>query len=947
MESQEVMVHHGVSNGDSVVVANGNGLEHQYNENGTAHVAVDEEEKGEIADVLLEGFEEYWDDINDRLVVSRMVSDSVIKGMVFAVEQESAERIAVKEMELACLKEYFRSSKMVAGKFDVKLPFGTKSFETGKNGRFQCVADFCSKHERMREELVALRVLADEQFMKAKKEVGCARGGNYMKKVGSGSELLGLGGILQEKNWMCVDKMLESLSTAINSVCSKMEDLLLSSEASLCESHHDMEILTTLEDIVMQSVIRSLQEENLLEPNAHLHVIQAVNCLEKFNDISGLVTRLDGIQQSLSAHETMLVSQDLDHLHQKGFVNHVSPRASFCGENGTFDESIIHVVESYDFQQLNHMEKEELVDHFNDIITKLKRDHESVLARETEKYFSMRREYLNLKERGSPVTVTHKKDEELDVLRRKIPEIISKLENFLVENERFPALLQNFESVEKLKLRLDSLLLENCRLRNSVNDRENEVKCLKAQILGAAEELLHHSLAEENMLKLVENLKSAVDDSRIETSFAEEVYNFVLREQFAQMRCNSEDSGLELLMAHEAETANRDEIEDSDIESYLIQGLSGLILTEAIIGAERLINDLHKEALIDKQMRICLETEAREKENEFLLEVEENEKLKQDIQDLRTALQDQEKLAMDLSFPWSKERAEFELASRELSNLRQHASCLEAMVTESNRDLELWKSQCFEAMEQIEVNKMEMCKLQQELDQTKEHLAEFELDSRELSNLRQHASCLEAMVTESNRDLELWKSQCFEAMEQIEVNKMEMCKLQQELDQTKEHLTETKKERDNAVTLTQELHDKFVLSEFRDEKLKKETELAVSELLNLFNDFEWRISGAFQKNSLRFEDTTSHLKALTKMVTDLRRRELMYKQRLDLKTANLHKAEAEVDVLGDEVDDLLKLLNKIFIALDHYSPVLKHYPGIIEILELVRRELRGDSTVLL
>ncbi|KAK9267665.1 hypothetical protein L1049_010096 [Liquidambar formosana] len=51
-----------------------------------------------------------------------------------------------------------------------------------------------------------------------------------------------------------------------------------------------------------------------------------------------------------------------------------------------------------------------------------------------------------------------------------------------------------------------------------------------------------------------------------------------------------------------------------------------------------------------------------------------------------------------------------------------------------------------------------------------------------------------------------------------------------------------------------------------------------------------------------------------------------------------------VDLLGDEVDALLSLLEKIYIALDHYSPILQHYPGIIEILKLVRRELSGEST---
>lgn len=35
-----------------------------------------------------------------------------------------------------------------------------------------------------------------------------------------------------------------------------------------------------------------------------------------------------------------------------------------------------------------------------------------------------------------------------------------------------------------------------------------------------------------------------------------------------------------------------------------------------------------------------------------------------------------------------------------------------------------------------------------------------------------------------------------------------------------------------------------------------------------------------------------------------------------------------MDLLGDEVDTLLSLLGKIYIALDHYSPVLQHYPGV-------------------
>jgi hypothetical protein len=36
----------------------------------------------------------------------------------------------------------------------------------------------------------------------------------------------------------------------------------------------------------------------------------------------------------------------------------------------------------------------------------------------------------------------------------------------------------------------------------------------------------------------------------------------------------------------------------------------------------------------------------------------------------------------------------------------------------------------------------------------------------------------------------------------------------------------------------------------------------------------------------------------------------------------------QVDLLGHEVEALTDLLAKIYIALDHYSPVLQHYTGV-------------------
>jgi hypothetical protein len=41
-----------------------------------------------------------------------------------------------------------------------------------------------------------------------------------------------------------------------------------------------------------------------------------------------------------------------------------------------------------------------------------------------------------------------------------------------------------------------------------------------------------------------------------------------------------------------------------------------------------------------------------------------------------------------------------------------------------------------------------------------------------------------------------------------------------------------------------------------------------------------------------------------------------------------------VDLLGDEVEALTDLLAKIYTALDHYSPVLRHYTGVSFVFRL-------------
>ncbi|CAI9773303.1 unnamed protein product [Fraxinus pennsylvanica] len=901
MGTQELLRHVGMLNG-AAITSYENGFEHVGSENELERVDIQDltdlmvkgdrigrlnsDEKANLVDEVLENLEEYWEDMSNRLIISPMVSDSVIKGMVNAVEQEAAEKIAAKDLEVEKLKERLRSCNVCVDKFEpLESPVFPSYLENGNRERSLMLSDAYVDPDRVRESLCGLRNEAREQFKKVKMELDGVRGCNNIKRIGSGSQLVGLGEILHEKeseSWLRVDRTLDHLNKVVDTICTQVDDMLQSSKKSIVEWQQERHIQGEIEDMVMQSVIRSLQEEfkeKLWEQNAQFCGSPIKNLLEKFEDISSLRTKLDSILNSLSHPETELVthgSHDMDHILHKGLSNHVTQPATLLEENGKLEASETVVTENFEHAQLKHLTTEELVNYFNETITKMRRDHESALLQSTEEYFTLRREYLNLKRSF----LSHRKDEEFDVLRKKIPEIISKLDGFHLETDKFSALTNNAECLVKLKERLNTVLCENRQLRDALTDKKNEVNCLESQVSDAARKTLQHYAAEEDMLKLLGNLNSAMEDMRVEASLTEEVYKCVLKELDGLMRRDAEETNMEFLIMREvydilrsgaavpAETTIKYEIEDSEIESLITQGLCELLFREATRDNEGKINGLYRKYLIENEKRISLESKYLEKENELRLKIEEKERLKQEVLTLEESIEENKKFASELSAALAKVSAQFELASQELNKLRELAS-------------------------------------------------------------RQKMS-----VMESSKELELVKNQLREALDRIEVDNVNINMLNQKLEQSTRELKEASEKRKLAADLAQVRH----------ETLEKELIKQMNLVTKMLDDFGSRISGSIKKNNSRLKDAQSELKSLTEVANVLRRTGQMYKQRFERKCVDLQMAEAEVDLLGDEVDVLLNLLNKIYVALDHYSPVLQHYPGIIEILKLVRRELTGEAT---
>ncbi|KAG2567486.1 hypothetical protein PVAP13_7NG358872 [Panicum virgatum] len=104
-------------------------------------------------------------------------------------------------------------------------------------------------------------------------------------------------------------------------------------------------------------------------------------------------------------------------------------------------------------------------------------------------------------------------------------------------------------------------------------------------------------------------------------------------------------------------------------------------------------------------------------------------------------------------------------------------------------------------------------------------------------------------------------------------------------------------------------------------------------------DFEAVTCGKLETAVLRLRDLDKQLANLVEQVSSLKKSELIYRTAFTRRCCDLQTAEAEVDLLGDEVDLLLGLLSKTYKVLDHYSPVLQHYHWIRETLSMLGKEL--------
>ncbi|XP_058184085.1 uncharacterized protein LOC131301712 [Rhododendron vialii] len=112
-------------------------------------------------------------------------------------------------------------------------------------------------------------------------------------------------------------------------------------------------------------------------------------------------------------------------------------------------------------------------------------------------------------------------------------------------------------------------------------------------------------------------------------------------------------------------------------------------------------------------------------------------------------------------------------------------------------------------------------------------------------------------------------------------------------------------------------------------------------LQQMLADFESIVQQKLEMNFMRLKELELQTYLLTQLMASLRKKESLYKKAFVRRCHDLRLAETEVDLLGDQVDALVGLLEKIYSTLDRYSPVLLPHFQVFDILKLIKKEISG------
>ncbi|CAH8271133.1 unnamed protein product [Arabidopsis lyrata] len=144
------------------------------------------------------------------------------------------------------------------------------------------------------------------------------------------------------------------------------------------------------------------------------------------------------------------------------------------------------------------------------------------------------------------------------------------------------------------------------------------------------------------------------------------------------------------------------------------------------------------------------------------------------------------------------------------------------------------------------------------------------------------------------------------------------------------------------VSETVENHEKIEANNKR--VIEEEVNRACLEVSLLYDEFDFKIQEKLKMVTLRLQNMEIKIDSTMDSIAELRRKESVYRRAFVLGSDNLRKAETEVDLLGDQVDLLVKLLQKILWTLHRHPLLLCNNSDISEISKMIKKELSSEDS---
>ncbi|KAG4196402.1 hypothetical protein ERO13_A06G167500v2 [Gossypium hirsutum] len=125
----------------------------------------------------------------------------------------------------------------------------------------------------------------------------------------------------------------------------------------------------------------------------------------------------------------------------------------------------------------------------------------------------------------------------------------------------------------------------------------------------------------------------------------------------------------------------------------------------------------------------------------------------------------------------------------------------------------------------------------------------------------------------------------------------------------------------------------------RNPSIDEYLETFFQDIAQMLKSFEFESCMELGRYSLRLEEMEGEVNLVAKLIASLIQKESLYRKAFIRRCENLQMAEAEVDLLGDQVEQLTELLKKIYAKLHQHSPLLHHYFEVSEMLKLIEKEI--------